>query len=98
MGTQTLVSITGKITDSGNIGINNVTVALTKDGTAAGTVQNKVTDAAGAARMSLTAALGHACGRDFKAAEHLAKYPEFAWQKEILRDMNARPWTRFTAK
>ena len=64
----------------------------------AGAVQNKVTDAAGAAKMSLTAALGHACGRDFKAAEHMAKHPEFAWQKEISRDMPARPWTRFTAK
>jgi len=64
----------------------------------AGAVQNKVTDAAGAAKMSLTAALGHACGRDFKAAEHIAKHPEFGWQKEILRDMPARSWTRFTAK
>ena len=64
----------------------------------AGAVQNKVTDASGAARMSLVAALGHACGRDFKATEHLAKHSEFAWQKDILRDMNARPWTRFTAK
>lgn len=64
----------------------------------AGAVQNKATDAAGAARMSLTAALGHACGRDFKATEHLAKHTEFAWQKDILRDMNARPWTRFTVR
>ena len=36
-----------------------------------------------AAHMSLTAALGHACGIDFKAAEHLKKHPEFAWQKEL---------------
>ena len=64
----------------------------------AGAVQNKVTDAAGAAKMSFAAALGHACGRDFKAAEHLSKHTEFAWQRDILRDMNARPWTRFTAK
>ncbi len=64
----------------------------------AGAVQNKVTDAAGAAKMSMTAALGHACGRDFKAAELFAKHAEFAWQKDILRDMPARPWTRFTAK
>jgi hypothetical protein len=46
----------------------------------------------------LTAALGHACGRSFQAAGHLAKHPEFAWVKEILRDMPARPWTRFTAR
>ena len=63
-----------------------------------GTVQNKVTDAAGAEKMSLTAALGHACGTGFKAARHLAQYPDFAWQKDILRDMPARPWTRFTAR
>jgi len=48
--------------------------------------------------MTMTAALGHSCGRDFKAAEHLAKYPEFAWQREILHDMNARGWTKFTAR
>ena len=64
----------------------------------AGAVQNKITDAAGAAKMSLSAALGHACGVNFKAAPHLAKHPEFAWMKDILRDMDARPWTKFTAK
>jgi hypothetical protein len=64
----------------------------------AGAVQNKAADAALAEKMSLTAALGHACGRDFKAAAHLAKHPEFAWQREILRDMNARPWTKFTGR
>ncbi len=64
----------------------------------AGAVQNKVTDAAGAEKMSLTAALGHACGLNFKAAELLARHPEFAWFKPILRDMNARGWARFTAR
>ena len=64
----------------------------------AGAVQNKVTDAAGAEKMSLTAALGHACGTGFKAARHLAGHPDFAWQKDVLRDMPARPWTRFTAR
>jgi hypothetical protein len=64
----------------------------------AGAVQNKVTDAAGAEKMSFTAALGHACGTGFKAAPHLAKHPEFAWEKDILRDMPARPWTQFTAR
>jgi hypothetical protein len=64
----------------------------------AGAVQNKVADAAGAEKMSLTALLGHACGRNFKAAEHLARHPEFAWQKDTLRDMNSRGWTKFTAK
>jgi len=64
----------------------------------AGAVQNKITDAAGAERLSMSAALGHACGLHFKAQEHLAKYPEFAWMKDILRDMPARGWTKFTAK
>jgi hypothetical protein len=64
----------------------------------AGAVQNKVTDAAGAEKMSLTAALGHACGLHYKADDHLAKHPEFAWYKPILRDMNARGWAKFKAK
>jgi len=64
----------------------------------AGAVQNKVTDAAGAEKMSLTAALGHACGTNFKAAEHLKKHPEFAWFQPILKDMDGRGWTRFTAR
>ena len=64
----------------------------------AGAVQNKITDAAGAEKMTLQATLGHACGIGFKAQEHLAKHPEFAWMRDILRDMPARGWTRFTAK
>jgi hypothetical protein len=63
-----------------------------------GAVQNKITDAAGAEKMTLTAALGHACGLHFKAAEHLAKHPEYAWFKPVLKDMDARPWTKFSAK
>lgn len=64
----------------------------------AGAVQNKITDAAGAEKMSLSAALGHACGISYKSSEHLAKHPEFGWMKEVLRDMPARGWARFTAK
>lgn len=64
----------------------------------AGAVQNKVTDAAMAARMSFTASAGHSCGINFKAAEHLKKHPEFAWQREYLRDMNSHPWTTFSAQ
>jgi hypothetical protein len=64
----------------------------------AGAVQNKVTDAAGAQRMSFTAALGHSCGMHFKAAPYLNKHSEFAWTRGILGDMDARPWTAFTAK
>ena len=64
----------------------------------AGAVQNKITDAAGAEKMTLTGALGHACGLHFKAADHLAKHPEFGWMKEILHDMPARGWTKFAVK
>lgn len=63
---------------------------------AAGAVQNKVADATLAERMSFTAARGHACGISFNAAEYLAKHPGFAWQKPLLRDMDAFPWTTFT--
>jgi hypothetical protein len=62
----------------------------------AGAAQNKVADATLAAQMSLTAAAGHACGIDFKAAEHLRKHPEFSWQKELLHDMDSQPWTTFS--
>jgi hypothetical protein len=64
----------------------------------AGAVQNKITDAASAEKMTLQATLGHACGVSFKAAGHLAKHPEFAWQRDILKDMPARGWTKFSAK
>jgi len=62
----------------------------------AGAVQNKATDASLAAEMTLVAAAGHACGVDFKAADHVRAHPEFAWQKNLQRDMNAYAWTTFT--
>lgn len=61
----------------------------------AGAIQNKAMDAQMAERMSFAGAAGHACGRDFNAAEHLAKHPEYAWQKDFLKDMPALPWTVF---
>jgi hypothetical protein len=64
----------------------------------AGAVQNKITDAAGAEKMTFQAALGHACGVSFKASEHLQKRQEFAWMRDILRDMPARGWAKFSAK
>lgn len=63
----------------------------------AGTVQNKVTDAAMAERMSFTAFAGHACGISYKAQAHLKEHPEFDWQKGLLRDLDAREWTTFSA-
>lgn len=61
----------------------------------AGAVQNKATDAALIARMSFEAAMGHSCGIDFNADEHLKEHPAFAWQKDVLRDLESHPWTKF---
>jgi Phospholipase B len=64
----------------------------------AGAVQNKVADAAMADKLSFAAHAGHACGLDFKAKELLSAHPKFKYQSAYLRDMDARPWTVFTAK
>ncbi len=61
----------------------------------AGTVQNKATTTAMAAKMQLVAAAGHACGIDFKGKSHLSAHPEFGWEKDLLGDMDSRPWTEF---
>ncbi|MGC9947204.1 MAG: C45 family peptidase [Bryobacteraceae bacterium] len=63
-----------------------------------GAVQNKVSDAAMAEAMTLRASLGHSCGIGFKAAGHLRKHAEFAWERPVLRDMPSRPWTTFAAQ
>ena len=63
----------------------------------AGAVQAKVTDAALAERMSLTASMGHSCGIDFNAADHLRLHPQFQWQSPYLHDLKSHPWTLFTA-
>jgi hypothetical protein len=62
-----------------------------------GTVQNKAADASMIAAMSFTAAMGHSCGLNFKASEHLKKHPEFRWERDILRDLNSGAWTTFRA-
>ena len=62
----------------------------------AGAVQNKVADAKQTANMIFMAAAGHACGMDFKAAEHMKAHPELAWQKDLQRDMKAYTWTSFS--
>jgi hypothetical protein len=63
-----------------------------------GAVQSKVSDAAMAEAMTMQASLGHSCGIGFKAAGHLSKHTEFAWQRPVLRDMPSRPWTAFSAQ
>jgi len=61
----------------------------------AGAVQNKAADATMVSQMAFSAAMGHSCGLDFKAAEHLKKHPDFAWEQDVLRDLDAHPWTVF---
>ena len=63
----------------------------------AGTVQAKVADAMTAKRMAFEAAMGHPCGTSYLAAPHLAKHPDYAWTKPLMRDLVASPWTRFEA-
>jgi hypothetical protein len=62
-----------------------------------GAVQGKATDSAMAAKMSFVARAGHPCGADFFATDFLERHPEYSWQKPLLRDMKAGPWTRFQA-
>jgi hypothetical protein len=63
----------------------------------AGAVQNKAADAAMISKMTFTAAAGHACGLNFKAAEYLSAHPEDSWEKPEQRDMDAFPWTTFSS-
>jgi hypothetical protein len=60
-------------------------------------VQGKATDSAMTAKMSFVARAGHPCGADFLAGNFLEHHPEFAWQKPLLKDMKAGPWTVFMA-
>ena len=60
-----------------------------------GAVTGKVMDSDMAAKMSFIARAGHPCGGDFLAAPFFAQHAEFAWQKPILHDMKAGPWTEF---
>jgi hypothetical protein len=62
-----------------------------------GAVQNKAIDSDMAAKMEFTAASGHACGMNFNSAAWLAAHPQFAWQKSVLKDMDAFPWTTIKA-
>lgn len=59
----------------------------------AGVAEAKVADSDMAEKMSFVAGAGHPCGVAFHAAEHLKAHPQFAWQKPLLRDLDANPWT-----
>ncbi|HEY4010776.1 MAG TPA: C45 family peptidase [Acidobacteriaceae bacterium] len=60
-----------------------------------GAVTGEVTDATMAERMSMIVRAGHPCGADFLAGPFFAAHPEFAWEKPVLHDMKAGPWTEF---
>ena len=60
-----------------------------------GAVTGKVMDSTMAEQMSFIARAGHPCGEDFMAEPFLNMHPEFAWQRPILHDMKAGPWTSF---
>ena len=62
-----------------------------------GAVQGKVTDSEMTANMSLWARAGHPCGQDFVAKDFLELHPEYEWERSVLRDMRAGPWTTFSA-
>jgi hypothetical protein len=62
-----------------------------------GAVTGKVTSSELTAKMSFIGRAGHPCGEDFLAGPFLKAHPEFAWQKPVLHDMIAGPWTTFTA-
>ncbi len=62
-----------------------------------GAVQGKATDSTMAAKMSFVARAGHPCGADFLAEPFLQHHPEYSWQKPLLRDMKAGPWTVFSS-
>ena len=61
-----------------------------------GTVQSKVIDASMAARMEFWAAIGHHNAPDFVAEDFLNERPEYAWMRGLLKDLRARPWSRFS--
>ncbi|MGA7909006.1 MAG: C45 family peptidase [Candidatus Sulfotelmatobacter sp.] len=62
-----------------------------------GSTQGEAADGAMAASMSFVVRAGHPCGANFVAADFLEKHPEYSWQKPLLRDMKAGPWTKFVA-
>jgi hypothetical protein len=62
-----------------------------------GAVTGKVMDSDMAAALSFIGRAGHPCGEDFLSGPFLARHPQFEWEKPILHDMIAGPWTTFTA-
>jgi hypothetical protein len=59
----------------------------------AGVAEAKVADSNTAADLSFVAGMGHPCGIEFHAKDHLKAHPEYAWQEPLLQDLKANPWT-----
>ncbi|MGA7155699.1 MAG: C45 family peptidase [Acidobacteriaceae bacterium] len=62
-----------------------------------GAVTGKVMDSDMAAKLSFTGRAGHPCGEDFLAGPFFKAHPQYDWEKPILHDMKAGPWTTFEA-
>ena len=60
-----------------------------------GAVQGKAMDSTMAKAMSFYARRGHPCGTDFLAEPFLKEHPEYDWQRAVLPDMQAGPWSLF---
>ncbi|MFL6277247.1 MAG: C45 family autoproteolytic acyltransferase/hydrolase [Blastocatellia bacterium] len=61
----------------------------------AGASNAKATDGRLAAEMKFWAAIGHACGADFRLDTFLKAHPEYEWQRELAGDMPSGAWTLF---
>ncbi|MGH9616538.1 MAG: C45 family autoproteolytic acyltransferase/hydrolase [Acidobacteriaceae bacterium] len=57
----------------------------------------KAADSTMVNNMSFIARTNRPCGQDFLVLPFLAKHPQFAWEKPILRDMKGTPWAIFRA-
>lgn len=60
-----------------------------------GTVQSKVIDAELAGSLTFWGAIGHPGAPDFIANDFLKAHPEYAGMNGLLKDLRARPWSRF---
>jgi hypothetical protein len=58
----------------------------------AGAVQAKATDSRLAEGLQFWAKMGHPCGMSFSAKAFLDAHPEYAFEKEVLKDMPANEW------
>ena len=55
----------------------------------------KAADSSMISKMSFMARTNRPCGEPFLVGPFLAKHPEFAWEKPVLRDMQGTPWAMF---